>query len=422
MGVAYGAYAAAFVVGSSLGGFVIEGFGLRAPFALYLATSALAAILVAVLGGRRGRGPGGPPRRGGDAPDRHDQSRAGPGAGASSRTRPASSTSTGSAPSSRSCPRTGRTGRCRRAASACCSGPTGSRGSSARSAPAGYRTRWAAGWSWCPRCSRWWAAWRSSWRPLGVWALFLGAVALGLAAGASAPTCVGLIADHASAAQRGTAMGLFEAACGVSILALGSRGRLRRRSARRRGAVRDRRGLRAGVGRRARPGAPGPRPRLIRTVRDPRVWPGRHPAPTDSAPQGAAVRLPRAPPSWHAPCSRRSEPWTRASGAGGSSDGAARTARRTATVLGAAGQRLAERLAYRPARGRGRRAPGSGPLRRARGRAVARAPPGDRRPAGGGARPAGERRAGPVRAPRPPADGPARCEEPGIRANRHRLA
>jgi MFS family permease len=57
--------------------------------------------------------------------------------------------------------------------------------------------------------------------PLGAGALFLGAVGLGLAAGASAPTCVGLIADHVSAEQRGTAMGLFEAACGVSILAAG---------------------------------------------------------------------------------------------------------------------------------------------------------------------------------------------------------
>jgi MFS family permease len=57
--------------------------------------------------------------------------------------------------------------------------------------------------------------------PLGTWALFVGAVALGVAAGASAPTCIGLIADHVSAEQRGTAMGLFEAACGVSILASG---------------------------------------------------------------------------------------------------------------------------------------------------------------------------------------------------------
>jgi hypothetical protein len=57
--------------------------------------------------------------------------------------------------------------------------------------------------------------------PLGAGALFLGALALGLAAGASAPTCVALIADHVGAADRGTAMGLFEAACGVSILASG---------------------------------------------------------------------------------------------------------------------------------------------------------------------------------------------------------
>ena len=78
MGVAYGAYAAAFVVGSSVGGFVIESFGLRAPFALYLATSVLAAILVLALAGRRGGRPRGPPRRGGDAADRHDQSRVGP--------------------------------------------------------------------------------------------------------------------------------------------------------------------------------------------------------------------------------------------------------------------------------------------------------------------------------------------------------
>src|SRR5262249_22165834 len=68
MGVAYGTYAAAFVVGSSFGGFVIEGLGLRAPFALYLATSALAAILVAVVArGDRGDN-GAAPARGGVAP------------------------------------------------------------------------------------------------------------------------------------------------------------------------------------------------------------------------------------------------------------------------------------------------------------------------------------------------------------------
>jgi len=57
--------------------------------------------------------------------------------------------------------------------------------------------------------------------PVGFATMFLGAAMLGVGSGASAPTCVGLIADHASAAQRGTAMGLFEASCGVSILASG---------------------------------------------------------------------------------------------------------------------------------------------------------------------------------------------------------
>jgi MFS family permease len=57
--------------------------------------------------------------------------------------------------------------------------------------------------------------------PAGPAALFPGAAALGLAAGASAPSCVGLIADHVSAADRGMAMGLFEAACGVAILVSG---------------------------------------------------------------------------------------------------------------------------------------------------------------------------------------------------------
>src|SRR5262247_103527 len=51
MGVAYGAYAAAFVAGSSLSGFVVEGFGLRAPFALYVGTAGLSVILVLALAG-----------------------------------------------------------------------------------------------------------------------------------------------------------------------------------------------------------------------------------------------------------------------------------------------------------------------------------------------------------------------------------
>src|SRR5438309_10158268 len=51
MGVAYGAYAAAFVVGTSAAGFVIEAAGLRAPFALYLGTATVALVLILALSG-----------------------------------------------------------------------------------------------------------------------------------------------------------------------------------------------------------------------------------------------------------------------------------------------------------------------------------------------------------------------------------
>jgi MFS family permease len=57
--------------------------------------------------------------------------------------------------------------------------------------------------------------------PLGHPALFVGTIGLGLAAGASAPTCVALIADHVSPGARGLAMGLFEGACGLSIIVAG---------------------------------------------------------------------------------------------------------------------------------------------------------------------------------------------------------
>jgi MFS family permease len=60
--------------------------------------------------------------------------------------------------------------------------------------------------------------------PAGTWVLAAGVVGLGLTAGACAPTCVGLIADHVSAGDRGIAMGLFEASCGVSMLVGGLAG------------------------------------------------------------------------------------------------------------------------------------------------------------------------------------------------------
>jgi MFS family permease len=221
MGVAYGAYAAAFVVGSSIGGFVIESFGLRTPFALYLGTAGLSVILVAALaGGQRAR-PGAV----------HHEVAATP----------------------RIVTQNPRFARSRRILAYA----TGfiyvyglgtvlaflpAYGTDRMLSPRGVGLLLGA--YWIARVIGSLGAGRVSDAlgrrfvlipamlvtgagaglvvvPLGAGALFLGAVALGLAAGASAPTCVGLIADHVSAEQRGTAMGLFEAACGVSILASG---------------------------------------------------------------------------------------------------------------------------------------------------------------------------------------------------------
>ena len=220
MGVAYGAYAAAFVVGSSVGGFVIESFGLRAPFVLYLATSALTVILVAMLAGGPTAEPG---------------------------------THHGVAVTPRIVTTNPGLSRRRRILAYA----TGfvyvyglgtilaflpAFGADRALSPRGVGLLLGA--YWIARVVGSLAAGRLAdttgprlvlipamlamvggaglvSAPIGAWALFLGAVALGVAAGAAAPTCVGLIADHVSAEQRGTAMGLFEAACGVSILASG---------------------------------------------------------------------------------------------------------------------------------------------------------------------------------------------------------
>jgi MFS family permease len=220
MGVAYGAYAAAFVVGSSLGGFVVEGFGLRAPFALYVATSALTVILIGLLAGGDAAASGVP----------HEV-----------------------AVTPRIVTTDPRWARSRRLLAYA----TGfvyvyglgtilaflpAFGADRTLSPRGVGL--LLGTYWIARVVGSLGAGQVSDTlgrrlvlipamlamvtgaallslPLGTWALFVGAVALGVAAGASAPTCIGLIADHVSAEQRGTAMGLFEAACGVSILASG---------------------------------------------------------------------------------------------------------------------------------------------------------------------------------------------------------
>jgi DHA1 family multidrug resistance protein-like MFS transporter len=221
MGVAYGAYAAAFVVGSSLGGFVIESFGLRAPFALYIATAALSVVLVAVLAG-------------GQTGD-HEVTRHGvamtprivTAQPALARTRRVLAYATGfvyvyglgtvlaflpvfGADRALS-PR----GVGLLIAAYWIARVVGSLGAGRVSDTVGRRLVLV------PAMLVMTAGTGLLVAPFGFGTLFLGAVALGLAAGASAPTCVGLIADHVSAEQRGTAMGLFEAACGVSILASG---------------------------------------------------------------------------------------------------------------------------------------------------------------------------------------------------------
>jgi MFS family permease len=221
MGVAYGAYAAAFVVGTSLGGFVIEAFGLRAPFGLYLATAALSVILVATLAGGETAGP---------ETGRHERAvtprivTADP---AWARTQRALAYATGFVyvyglgtvlaflPAYGTDRALSPRGVGLLLAAYWVARVVGSLGAGRMSDTLGRRlvllpamlvTVIGAG---------------LVLLPLGPSTLFLGAMALGLAAGASAPTCVGLIADHVSAADRGMAMGLFEAACGVSILASG---------------------------------------------------------------------------------------------------------------------------------------------------------------------------------------------------------
>ena len=220
MGVAYGAYAAAFVVGSSLGGFVIEGFGLRAPFILYLATSALTVLLVAMLAGREATDPG--TRHGVAVTPRIVTTNPG-----WARSRRVLAYATGFVyvyglgtilaflPAYGADRTLSPRGVGLLLGTYWVARVIGSLGAGKVSDALGRRLVLV------PAMLAMVGGAGLVSAPLGAWALFLGAVALGAAAGASAPTCVGLIADHASASQRGTAMGLFEAAGGVSILASG---------------------------------------------------------------------------------------------------------------------------------------------------------------------------------------------------------
>lgn len=222
MGVAYGAYAAAFVAGTSVAGFVVEAAGLRMPFVVYLAAAAVAAVLIAGLARGSAAGGGGEsrhpaavtPRIVADAP-------------ATARTQRALAYGTGfvyvyglgtvlaflpAFAADRGLPPRGvglllAAYWLARVAGSLAAGRAGDvLGRRAVLVPAMAISTVAAA---------------LLVAPLGWLALFLGAAGLGLTAGAAAPTCVGLIADHVRATDRGIAMGLFEAACGVSILVSG---------------------------------------------------------------------------------------------------------------------------------------------------------------------------------------------------------
>ncbi len=220
MGVGYGSYAAAYVVGTSAAGFLMEAAGLRAPIAIYLGTALAALGLLLVI--------------------------------------PVSRTTAG-------CSDTGRV-RLRSAKNA-------EDGAARRQRLLAYGTgfvyvyglgtvlsflpAYAAdrgftphavglllGAYWGGRVAASLAAGRLSDRwgrrvvlvpaqlgsalagilmaaPLGPTALFLGTLGLGVAAGACAPTCIGLIADHVTPEDRGIAMGLFESSCGVAFMLSG---------------------------------------------------------------------------------------------------------------------------------------------------------------------------------------------------------
>jgi len=221
VGVAYGAYAAAYVVGSSAAGFVIEAAGLRAPFGVALGTSAIALLFVVAL--TRG-------------------AVAGHGAAAHAAVATPAIVTAQPALARRQRVLAYATGFVYIYGLGSVLAFLPAYGTDRGLSPRGVGL--LVGAYWIARVLGSLVAGRVSdvvgrravlvpamavaaggaallIAPVGPWTLFFGAAALGLSAGASAPSCIGLIADHASAADRGIAMGLFEAACGASILVSG---------------------------------------------------------------------------------------------------------------------------------------------------------------------------------------------------------
>jgi MFS family permease len=223
MGVGYGAYALAFVIGTGSAGFVMEAAGLRAPFVIYLVTAAVALLLVVAMPGRGEATEPHPVARGAETPA--------PGAtGAGARRQRLLVYGTGFV-------YVFGLG----TVSSFLPAYAVDRGLSPRVVGLLLAVYWVA------RLLAALGAGRVSDRlgrravlvpamllssgcamlvglPLGPVSLFVGTVGLGLTAGACAPTCVGHIADHVRAADSGIAMGLFEGACGLSFLVAGLAG------------------------------------------------------------------------------------------------------------------------------------------------------------------------------------------------------
>jgi MFS family permease len=220
MGVGYGAYAAAFMVGTSAGGFVIEAAGLRVPFMLYLATAAVAVGLVLAMPGGR---PAPHPSAATAAAGRHRERRGDRemrllayvtgfvyvfGLGAVLSFLPAYGVD---------------------------------RGLDARAVGLLLGTYWIARVAGSLTAGRVAERWGSAGVlvpamvlntagavlvaiPAGPAALVAGTIGLGVTSGACGPMCVGLVADHVAPANRGIAMGLFEGACGLSFILSGFAG------------------------------------------------------------------------------------------------------------------------------------------------------------------------------------------------------
>jgi MFS family permease len=223
MGVGYGAYAAAFVIGTSAAGFVIEAAGFRVPFLVYLGTAGAALGLILAMPGAHGAS--GRPAREGAAVARAASTQ-----DAQARRRRLLAYGTGFV-------YVFGLG----AVLAFLPAYAADRGLTPRAVGLLLGTYWVA------RLVASVTAGRLSDRigrravllpamlcsaaaatlvavPADPWLLFLGAAGLGVTAGACAPTCIGLIADHVRAADRGAAMGLFEGACGASMILAGFAG------------------------------------------------------------------------------------------------------------------------------------------------------------------------------------------------------